>query len=118
MMILNFAGKNDPQLDIGMTNEVDDIISDDDIPLAQYLQKSNSNNVQKKMNKNDLKWDVKDIEFVNTECHVHFSDPPGPITPLAYLKKFVDDAMIENIVLQTNLYSCQKRGSSINTNKA
>ena len=33
------------------------------------------------MNKNNLKWGVKNIEFVNAECWVNFSDPPDEMTP-------------------------------------
>lgn len=42
--------------------------------------------------------------------------PVEPHTPLEYLKQLFDSKIIENIVYQTNLYSVQKNGSSINTN--
>ena len=37
--------------------------------------------------------------------------------PLAYFREFVTNEMIENIAQQTNLYSAQKEGRSINTSK-
>lgn len=43
--------------------------------------------------------------------------PPAELlTPLQYYKLFVDDSIVEHFVNQTNVYSCQKNGSSINTN--
>lgn len=42
--------------------------------------------------------------------------PISPLSPLQYFKKFVNSEMIKNITYQTNLYSTQKSGSSINTN--
>jgi len=45
------------------------------------------------------------------------SDPPiEPHTPLEYFKQLFDQKIIENIVYQTNLYSVQRNGNSINTN--
>jgi len=45
------------------------------------------------------------------------SDPPiEPHTPLEYFKQLFDSKIIENIVYQTNLYSVQRNGNSINTN--
>ncbi|KAF0748237.1 Uncharacterized protein FWK35_00018835 [Aphis craccivora] len=42
--------------------------------------------------------------------------PVEPHTPLEYFKQLFDSKIVENIVYQTNLYSVQKNGSSINTN--
>jgi len=42
--------------------------------------------------------------------------PPPPLedkTPLQYFKQFFDDALIDHLVEQTNLYSVQKAGTSI-----
>jgi len=50
-------------------------------------------------------------------CNVILSDPPiSPYTPLQYFKQIFDTNIIQNIVYQTNLYSVQKNGTSINTN--
>lgn len=50
-------------------------------------------------------------------CNVILSDPPiSPYTPLEYFKQIFDTNIIQNIVYQTNLYSVQKNGTSINTN--
>ena len=42
--------------------------------------------------------------------------PPEELTPLEYFRLFWDKTITENIVEQTNLYSVQKNGTSINTN--
>jgi len=45
--------------------------------------------------------------------------PPPPVephTPLEYFKQLFDSKIVENIIYQTNLYSVQKNGNSINTN--
>lgn len=42
--------------------------------------------------------------------------PVEPYTPLEYFKQLFDSKIVENIVYQTNLYSVQKNGSSINAN--
>jgi hypothetical protein len=45
-----------------------------------------------------------------------FSDPPNnDLSPPNYFEKFIDNSIIENSVDQTNLYSTQKTGKSINT---
>ena len=38
-------------------------------------------------------------------------------TPLGYFRQFVTDEMLNNLVEQTNIYSAQKYGHSINTTK-
>ena len=44
-----------------------------------------------------------------------FCDPPNDdLSPLNYFEKFIDNSIIENLD-QTNLYSAQKTGKSINT---
>jgi len=58
-------------------------------------------------------------ENQNCFCDIHFIPPPAklPFSPLEYFKKFVGSDMIKNISYQTNLYSTQKCGFSINTNE-
>lgn len=42
--------------------------------------------------------------------------PTLPLSPLEYFRQLFDSKIVENIVYQTNLYSTQKNGTSINTN--
>jgi len=55
----------------------------------------------------------------NYYCDIQFIPPPAklPFSPLEYFKKFIDSDMIKNISYQTNLYSTQKSGFSMNTNE-
>ena len=47
-----------------------------------------------------------------------FTEPPAEeLTPLQYFKLFFKDEILNAIVENTNLYSVQKSGTSINTNK-
>ena len=54
---------------------------------------------------------------MNTEFHgVRFPAPPiDEISPLEYFKKFFDDDLIAHLSHQTNIYSVQKSGTSVNT---
>jgi len=58
-------------------------------------------------------------ENQNYCCDIQFIPPPAklPFSPLEYFKKFIDSDMIKNISYQTNLYSTQKSGFSMNTNE-
>lgn len=95
--------------------------SDDDIPLAVRFGIQTSNNAShastsKKEKKKEHRWQKRDLDEVASVCEIHFSDPPDPeLTPMAYFKYLFDDSIIENIANQTNLYSVEKNGSSINT---
>ena len=54
------------------------------------------------------------MKFV-VQCNSTFSDPPNDdLSPRNYFEKFIDNSIIENLD-QTNLYSTQKTGKSINT---
>lgn len=62
------------------------------------------------------KWQNKDIEPVNSICEYEFPEPPDDdITPYEYFKMFCDDSMVKNISYQTNIYSVEKLGKSLNT---
>lgn len=100
------------------TEAKEDWDSDDEIPLAQMLgQGSQYRPITKsKKNRKILQWKMKDIEKVNSDCEVSFTRPDKIRTPLEYFKMFFDDDIINNIVNQTNLYSVQKHGASVNTN--
>jgi len=71
-----------------------------------------------KKRKDSYKWKKvqldDDVDFSWTDG---FPEPLENFTPLEYFKLFVDDDIIDNIVEQTNIYSFQKHGSSVNTNK-
>lgn len=63
-------------------------------------------------------WKRKDIDLVNTSFASQFSNTPLVDTsPYEYFKMFITNEMIENLSEQTNLYSVQKNGVSINSNK-
>lgn len=88
---------------------------EDDIPLARLLPVESSSKYARKK-KEDLIWQKNDISLISALCDI---TTPGPasieMTPLSYFKQLVDDDMIANIVQQTNLYSVQNTGTSINT---
>lgn len=63
------------------------------------------------------KWITGSWENQNYPFNFKMSDPPTePHTPLEYFKKLFDSNIIDNIVYQTNLYSVQRNGNSVNTN--
>uniref|UniRef100_A0A3B4ZUF9 PiggyBac transposable element-derived protein domain-containing protein n=1 Tax=Stegastes partitus TaxID=144197 RepID=A0A3B4ZUF9_9TELE len=63
-----------------------------------------------------FKWRKKEFEPQSTATQSHFIAPEELSTPLLYFSKFFDEDIFEAIAHQTNLYSCQLIGSSINTN--
>ena len=64
-------------------------------------------------------WQKKTLKEVDTNYDGQFSAPPNTIpTPYKYFRKFIDDACIENIALQTSIYAIQKGGKAINVTKA
>lgn len=89
--------------------------SEDDIPLAQ-LPRPKVQLSKAKKHRKFLKWEKKDIENIDSNCEVSFTKPDNIRSPLEYFKLFFDDDLINNIVDQTNLYSVQKHGVSLNTN--
>ena len=68
-------------------------------------------------NKHVYRWRYKDILMNNA----HFEQGKEEIqelkTPLEYFKLFWSDELIDLVVEQTNLYSTQKTGHSVNTNR-
>lgn len=62
------------------------------------------------------KWRYNDIDSFDHQYNIEFSQPAEDlVTPQKYFRYFIDNEMIRNIVNQTNLYSVQKNGSSVNT---
>ncbi|KAJ8926222.1 hypothetical protein NQ314_021431 [Rhamnusium bicolor] len=96
--------------------EIDHTSSDeeDNLPLSTFVKKNT--NISKKKKTNCI-WEKFDIQRVNSYCNVTFTNGARDLdmTPLAYFKLFFDDGIINNIVEQTNLYSVQKTGHSVNT---
>lgn len=62
---------------------------------------------------NNVRFEAPEITFMDTVI----TAPEDLKDPLTYFRKYITDAMIENISYQTNLYSTQKEGKSINTTK-
>ena len=60
-------------------------------------------------------WRKKDIESINTDfVHVPlYPEPNKNTTPYEYFKQFVTPEKMESLAFQTNLYSAQRNGSSM-----
>ena len=72
----------------------------------------------------DYKW--SDDEFVppdniefcgNTELPELPTDRDGEVTPYGILKMFITDEMLQSVVDETNRYSVEKDGRSVNTSR-
>lgn len=101
---------------------------EDNLPLSERLAKHrsfhNQNNQVSLIESNNKpinerrrpRWRHRDIETSDVTCNFSFSPPPDQIhTPYKYFKMFCDDNALQNICEQTNLYSTEKTGTSINT---
>ncbi|XP_067949712.1 piggyBac transposable element-derived protein 2-like [Watersipora subatra] len=97
-----------------LNEEEDSECDDDDVPFAKILTKLSTKNMETPVftwvNK---KFKPPDSQFTGTK--VAATDNQKTDTPLGYFQRFVMEKMIENIVNQTNVYSVQKNGVSINT---
>ncbi|KAE9525654.1 hypothetical protein AGLY_014181, partial [Aphis glycines] len=102
--------------------EREQCLLDGEISLTQDLLNQSDNTEEadvEKENEEQLpanwvtgSWENQKYPFNNM-----ISAPPvEPYTPLEYFKQLFDSKIVENIAYQTNLYSVQKNGSSINTN--
>ena len=63
------------------------------------------------------RWRRKDIPLTNAQFQNVRLDITNEMTPLGYFKLFWPDDLTDLVVEQTNLYSTQMTGRSINTNK-
>lgn len=92
---------------IGLKIEVVGVDSDsdteDDTPLSNRLRARS------------LRWKSRDIKISDTNCNIRFARPVPDIPPLRYFKQFFTTEMMHQLANQTNLYSLQKSGRSINT---
>ena len=64
-----------------------------------------------------FKWRKRDISYTPVAFDNQEEDIPDEINPLDYFKKFWLDELTDLVVEQTNLYSIQKTGQSVNTNR-
>ena len=64
-----------------------------------------------------FKWRKRDISYTPVAFDNQEEDIPDEINPLEYFKKFWLDELTDLVVEQTNLYSIQKTGQSVNTNR-
>ncbi|KAE9521569.1 hypothetical protein AGLY_018033 [Aphis glycines] len=114
-----------------MTEEIEDIqeIQPPNNPLPDAQDRQELVFLQENENDNDLEYDWSNIPLGDSNwtnntwttsyptCTSSLPDPPiENLSPLQYFKFFVDDNIFQNFVEQTNCYSCQVTGSSINTN--
>lgn len=104
-------------LEVHGRNEDDEVsdVDEDDMPLSLRLERLNQDKTPEHVTRNQ-RWRHKNMEAVDVSYNVAFTDPPiEDLSPLNYFEKFIDDNIVENFVEQTNLYSTQKTGKSINT---
>ena len=89
--------------------------SDVRISRNKLCAKENSNQKIKE----NFRWRKREPPVVDGTFHgKSFSDPPlTEISPYMYFKQFFDDELIKDIADQTNLYSVQCTGKSINVNE-
>lgn len=104
----------------------DSVESSDDETLANIQQRQKELMAQKDLSENELNqlldepfwtkmnFDEPDVSFKGTTEKA----PEQLKTPIEYFQDMVTDSAIENMVLQTNLYSTQKTGQCINTSEA
>ena len=62
------------------------------------------------------KWRKKQLDVADIEKNINFPVQDEVATPLQYFKRLFDDNIIQMIIDQTNLYSVQQLGNSLNTN--
>ena len=88
------------------------------------LDTEKTTNAQKKIHKklnHVYRWRSREPPIVNSAfCGKPFSPPPenfDELTPLRFFQQFWDEDITHNLVEQTNLYSVQKTGTSVGTNR-
>ena len=89
---------------------------EDDVPLANLANSSSGSNI--KTANRVHQWRKHDAPVTDRTFQGIFTEPPEEeLTPLQYFKLFFKDEILNTIVENTNLYSVQKSGTSVNTNK-
>ncbi|XP_061567214.1 piggyBac transposable element-derived protein 3-like [Cololabis saira] len=70
---------------------------------------------QKSKKAKGFSWRKKRFEHQSTATASEFRTPDELYPPRSYFARFFDDYLFQHIAEQTNLYSCQQIGASINT---
>ncbi len=98
---------------------------EDDLPLAQLADiplvqdESKSKESTHAVPKRTYRWRKKDTIDRDVSFTNNFTDPPESLhTPFEYFRMFFPAALDELIAEQTNLYSVQKYGKSVQTSAA
>lgn len=63
-------------------------------------------------------WKKDLLEVSHPDFTRTFSEPDGLDSPIALFRKFFTKSMLKKLVEQTNLYSTQRSGASVNTNES
>ena len=95
------------------SNESDD---DDNFPLIQLAgNRSDSQNIIEKSVNHHYRWRSRDAPVAPYIFENNFTDPPDEsYTPTQYFFQFLTEEAIQLMVDNTNLYSMQKTGKSVN----
>lgn len=108
--------------DISLVNDEDSSSDEDDnVPLStilenQVLPEDQVPGPSTRPRKPVYRWRKKDTPHGTHPFNGEFSDPPEiDTTPLHYFSLFFQDSLIDLVVENTNLYSVQCTGKSINT---
>ncbi|KAH6948480.1 hypothetical protein HPB50_024819 [Hyalomma asiaticum] len=110
--------------EIGLDVEIDDDEEDEntDSAMGDKSEKSavpaqQAKKTGNKRTKTALNWRSGDMDAVQEDFCEEFGPPPdNSLSPYQYFKLFCDDSVFNNFAEQTNLYSVQNTGSSVNTN--
>lgn len=108
----------------GLVNEVDEIPetdngfdSEDDLPLSTFVQNNQEPTGVGVFQYRSSRWEKMDFPLVDEDDVSRQEDfEVEENTPLSYFNRIFSKSLISLITEQTNLYSVQCSGSSINTN--
>ena len=106
------------------SSETDDNASDeDDVPLINLVDKSTAAGSNNNKTACDAfinctyRWRRQDAPLFRDNFYEYFSDPPEEeLAAMQYFNLFLKEDVLKLIVENTNLYSIQRTGISINTN--
>ncbi|XP_046857601.1 uncharacterized protein LOC124451001 [Xenia sp. Carnegie-2017] len=96
------------------SSDESDGVDIDNVPLVELQKRKNSSSSSQK--KYAYRWrshgfDAPEVPFLGEECIVQDPEP----SPLEFFHQFVSSEMIKNICEQTNVYSVEKDGASVDT---
>lgn len=125
---ISAPGPSQLGFEIGIQSSHPESDEEDNLPLSEHQEKFRSYHNQSQQvglietNARPInvrprpRWRHRDIETTDVPCNVSYSPPPDQLhTPYEYFKMFCDNNALQNICDQTNLYSTQKTGTSVNT---